>query len=279
MSTIPLKTYTIFIIVILLQGLSLQINAQVHIAPVAVYLSENNTSGHITVHNSSDQPQELNIELLYGYPDTDEEGNVFLNTFEIIPEGASSAVEFARIYPRHLILPPKEQQTIRFSVRPPSHLKPGEYWARPAVSSTPVKQENKSRAKMITTSFNVTNRTILSLSYRHGRAQTGIDIKDIEAFVDEDGNISLETNLLRHGNAAYLGHAMITVLSDGEEIHRQKQEIAVYNNQLRKFNIGKKLTKGDYTISLTLYTSDREKENNEILPAKKTLSSTILTIQ
>lgn len=134
---------------------------------------------------------------------------------------------------------------------------------------------------MITTSFNVTNRTILSLSYRHGRVQTGIDIKDIEAFVDEEGNISLETNLLRHGNAAYLGHAMITVLSDGEEVHRQKQEIAVYNNQLRKFNIDKKLKlkKGDYTITLTLYTSDREKENNDILPAKKTLSSTILTIQ
>lgn len=268
---------TLFVFVILLICHPAAI-AQVHIAPTGIYLNNNTTSAQITVHNSSDQPQELNIELLYGYPDTDENGKIYLKIFDNIPEGAPSAIEFARIYPRHLILPPNEQQIIRFLVRPPSHLKPGEYWARPAISSTPVQQEEKNGYQTISTKFNLIQRTILSLNYRHGRVSTGIDIQDIKASVNEDGRVSLKASIHRNGNAAYLGEAIITVIQNGQEVHRQTQEVAVYEDQVRQFDINKKLEPGSYQINLTLDSENRAKNNEDILPTSKTTGSTAVTI-
>lgn len=254
--------------------------AQVHIAPTGIYLSNNNTSGQITVHNSSDQPQELNIELLYGYPDTDENGEIYLKIYDQMPDGASSALEFTRIYPRHIILPPNEQQIIRFLVRPPSYLKPGEYWARPAISSTPLQQEEveESGDKTISTKFNLTQRTILSLNYRHGRVNTGINIEDIEASVNDESQVSLKVNIQRKGNAAYLGEAIITVLQNGKEVHRQKHEIAVYRDQVRRFDLNKNLGPGSYQINLTLDSEARAENNEDILPTSRAIGTTDVTI-
>lgn len=268
---------TLFVFVILLMCHPAAI-AQIHIAPTGIYLNNNTTSAQITVHNSSDQPQELNIELLYGYPHIDENGKVYLKLFDDIPDGAPSALEFARVYPRHLILPPNEQQIIRFLVRPPSHLKPGEYWARPAISSTPVQQKEEAGVQTISTKFNLTQRTILSLNYRHGRVNTGIDIEDTGAYVSEDGQVSLKANIHRTGNAAYLGEAIITVTQNGQEVHHQKHEIAVYEDQVRIFDINTKLEPGSYQINLTLDSKARAEDNKEIIPANKTTKSTALTI-
>lgn len=269
---------TLFVFIILLMYHPAAF-AQVHIAPTGIYLNNNNTSGQITVHNSSDHPQELNIELLYGYPDTDENGKVYLKLFDNIPDGAQSAIEFARVYPRHLILPPNEQQIIRFVVRPPSHLKPGEYWARPAISSTPVQQEKKENGdQTISTKFNLTQRTILSLNYRHGRVNTGIDIEDLRAIIDDDGQVSLEASIQRNGNSAYLGEAIITVFQNGQEVHRQQQEIAVYRDQVRRFDIKQDLEPGSYQINLTLDSTARAEDNEEILSASKTTGSAAVTI-
>lgn len=252
--------------------------AQVHIAPTGIYLNNNTTSAQITVHNSSDQPQELNIELLYGYPDIDENGKVYLKLFDNIPDGAPSALEFARVYPRHLILPPNEQQIIRFVVRPPSHLKPGEYWARPAISSTPVQQKEEAGVQTISTKFNLTQRTILSLNYRHGRVNTGIEIEDISASVSEDGQVSLKASIQRNGNSAYLGEAILSVSKNGQEVHQQKHEIAVYSDQVRIFDINKKLEPGSYQITLTLDSEARAGNNEDILPTTKAIGSTAVTI-
>ncbi|MEX0720766.1 MAG: hypothetical protein WD059_08875 [Balneolaceae bacterium] len=252
---------------------------QVHIAPTAVYLNNKKSSGQITLHNSSDDPQKINIELLYGYPDTDEEGKVFLNIFENFTDEDPSAVKFARIYPREVMLPPGEQQTIRFVVRPPSHLKPGEYWARPAISSSPVKGNNSDQSQGIQTRFNLIQRTILSLNYRRGNVQTGIEVHNLEAKQAEDNSVSLFADLKRIGNAAYIGHAYVQVSQSGKVVHEEKREIAVYNDQFRKFTLEKKLTPGTYQLSLTINTNERHEEESEILPANSVTKSATIKIE
>lgn len=258
-------------------GLS-QTLAQVQIAPVALYLGDDNKTGRLVVRNSSDKPQELTVELLFGYPATDKEGNVYLKTFESVPQGAPSATEWIRVYPRHLVLPPGQQQTIRFSARPPTDLPVGEYWIRPAISTTNAKTIENDVSAGISTHINLIKRTILSLNYRHGKVQTGIEIKNITV-KGKDGKLQLWTGLDRKGNAAYLGHVSVSLYKGDTRVYHDQKEIAVYNQQTRSFGIDKdELLPGKYRAEISFTTRLRTRDNEDILaapPVSKSINFTI----
>ncbi|HEX6982303.1 MAG TPA: hypothetical protein VF181_06045 [Balneolaceae bacterium] len=259
-------------------GLS-RTSAQVHIAPVALYMNDHKQTGRLVVRNSSDKPQELTVELLFGYPATNKQGNVYLKTFEKVPERALSATEWIRVYPRHLVLPPKQQQTIRFSARPPAGLPAGEYWIRPAISTTNARTIKNNLSERITTHINLIKRTILSLNYRHGNVRTGIEIMSIEAKA-KNGKLQLWTKLDRKGNAAYLGHVSVSLYKDGRRLYHDQKEIAVYNRQTRSFNVDKEnLSPGQYRAQISFTTTLRARENEAILPAPPVSKSIQFTIK
>lgn len=278
-STRTLVFCMLYLLICLFIGIS-NATAQVQVAPVALHLSDDNKTGRIVVRNSSDYPMELNMELLFGYPDTDQEGNVYLKVFDAIPETEPSATGWIRIYPRHLTLPPNQQQTIRFAARPPQNLPEGEYWARPAVAVKKGKTQKTRVNSGISTQINLIRRTILSLNYRHGKVHTGILIQDASA-TSADGKLNVYTDLKRKGNAAYLGHVDIRLYDTSGKLHRHiRQEIAVYYRQSRKFEIDThNLSPGAYKVEVTLSTESRAAQNKSILPAPPVTKTAAVTIK
>lgn len=240
--------------------------AQIHIAPTSLFMDDHQKTDRLVIHNSSNQPQEINITLVFGYPATDQEGDVYLKTPDAIPAGESAA-EWVRVYPRHLVLPPNEQQVVRFAARPPDGLPPGEYWARPAISTSQFQEEDSSINRRVSTRIKIIKRTLLSLNYRHGKVQTGISITDLVARPIE-GRLHLLASLEREGNAAYLGDVRISIYDANKEISHQQRKIAVYHSQQRRFEVDiTEIPAGTYEARLTFGTEHRAAKQNGILPA------------
>lgn len=275
MKLLPFSITLLFIITVnFLQG---EIAfAQLQIAPSAIYMNEKNTTERIVIRNSSEEPVEVEIELIFGYPSTDEHGKVYFKHVTV-DEFQPSAIEWIRIYPRFFILAPGERQTVRFAARPPGNLPEGEYWARPAIVAQIPSVKNSNEGNDITTQLNLRKRTILALSYRNGEVNSGITINNLSAEVEED-IINVTTHLQRLGNAAYIGHYEV-FLTDlhGRTQKTEKKEMAVYNDQMRSFIFDSGgLDSGTYNVELKLYTHDRSSIG--IIPAPSSTSTTTFTI-
>lgn len=257
--------------------------AQIHIAPVALFLDDHQPTGRFVVYNTSPKPQSVSVDLVYGFPEMNEEGEPYLKTFEKAPDGAPSAADWIRFYPRYLILPPNQQQVIRFSARPPADLSPGEYWARPRISVSKVPVMEPSGEEGIFLNVNLVKRTFLSLNYRHQQVRTGLYIADLAASViNENGQRKLQlwADLKRLGNAAYLGEIRIGVYKGDKEIRFTKNKIAIYNDQRRRFTIDLTgLPKGSYDVRLVFDTKDRAKIQSGILSAPPVIRKAAFTIK
>lgn len=268
-----------FLLFLLVVGVT-DVFAQVQIAPVALYLNDSKKTGRVVVRNSTNKPIELSIELLFGYPDTDEKGDIYLKIPNKVSVNAPSATDWIRVYPRRLTLPAQEQQTIRFAARPPSKLTSGEYWARPAISAQPVQRSSDEIENEITAKINLIRRTILSLNYRHKEVTTGISVKNL-SIKKVKGKFYLYAKLHRKGNAAYLGTCDIRIYNASNQlVNHHDKEIAVYNNQQRRFNLDtQNLSPAQYRVELTFETETRGKENKSILAAPPVSKEIVFTIQ
>lgn len=260
---------TIFFI---LAGITLgtKANAQVQITPIALYMDDDNKTGRLMIRNTTQQSIEVTVGLQFAYPQTNDQGEVYLKKFKKVSANEPSATNWVRVYPPHVILPPQEQQVIRLAARPPQDLPDGEFWARPVITAQQVVENTSSSDRNITTRINMIKRTFLSLNYRHGQVKTGASIKDMNTHL-EGGNLHLSAELERKGNAAYLGHIQVRVKDASGRTHKQLQKkIAIYHHlaPVYSFDI-KDLTPGTYSAEVVLDTKERAKYNRDIIDAPR----------
>lgn len=248
--------------------------AQVHIAPVALYMDESNRTGRMVLLNSSSEPVDVSIDMIFGYPASDDNGRIFMEYPDPIPDEEPSAAEWIRAYPRNLTLPAGERQTIRFAARPPADLQEGEYWIRPTITTSPVPQDMNSENEKISARINMSRQMVLSLNYRHKNAHTGVTIENASAEIN-DSELQLTVRSQRTGNAAFLGNIAVRIRAEDKRLVKELQrEIAVYHSLTRRFEFGlEDLPQGVYYAEIELNT-DREGENpGDILQAEKVTES------
>jgi hypothetical protein len=124
-------------------------------------------------------------------------------------------------------------------------------------------------------------RTIISLNYRKGQVNTGIDLRHLRAQVDSAA-VHLELDLHRTGNAAWLGQ-VDAVLSDasGREVQRWNRALAVYEDLQRSLELllDDPPLPGRYTISLQLDTDRADLPPEGILPCPAVVRSMALVYE
>lgn len=188
-------------------GTALPLAAQgVSIAPVAVVIDHRVRSGSVLLYNPGDQPAEVTISLLFGYPITDSAGNIVLKVVEQPGPDAPSAAEWLQAFPRRLMVMPQERQTVRILARPPAGLPDGEYWARLVVAAkggaVPVTGVPDTQAIQIGLTLEV--RSILGVAYRKGAVRTGLRLDALQATRTAD-TLVIRPRMTRTGSGAYLG--------------------------------------------------------------------------
>lgn len=202
----------------------------VSVSPMAVYLDHRSRTGQMTLYNPGTRAEEIEIQLAFGYPQSDAEGNVTVPLVEQAPTGEPSAVQWLSVFPRRLVLEPGQRQVVRVLARPPADLAEGEYWARALVRSTGGQAPIESRQGDVGVQIDIETVVVVAVNYRNGTVETGLAIDDASATLAGDSTVA-RIDVSRTGNAAFLGRVFVEALDeDGDVIADSEQVLAVYRS-------------------------------------------------
>ena len=113
-------------------ALSAGVAHAVLVSPLAIFMDARARTAEVTLVNTTTTPEEVTIDLRYGYSTTDTNEVPMVPTFapESVTAEAPSAARFTRVFPRRVVLAPGQSQTVRLFASPSPAIPDGEYWAR-----------------------------------------------------------------------------------------------------------------------------------------------------
>jgi P pilus assembly chaperone PapD len=253
------------------------------VAPHAVVIDHRTRSGSLSLYNPGDQPSEVSVSTFFGYPVTDSAGEFELRTVERPPATMPSAAGWVEAFPKRMVLQPKERQTVRLLVRPPTGLPDGEYWARVVVSAkggaVPVTGIEDSSG--ITVGLNLEVRTVLPLQYRKGAVVTSVRTGGLKASVEDD-SLAVRLSLVRQGTAAFVGTVRGALAdSAGRTVATFSSPVAVYYDVQPRFSAalpGGRLPRGNYRLRVEVTTEREDLAPETLLAARPVRDSLELTL-
>jgi len=246
----------------------------VYVTPHALFISHGARAGQVTVGNSGESPEEVTVELRFGFPDTDSAGTPFIRFIEDPGPEFPSAVDWIRPYPRRLRLEPGEQQVVRLLATPPDDLPDGEYWTRMIVTGQGASVPIESSDTSVQAGVSLVMRIITAVTYRKGEVRTGITLREFEAAIEGDSIVAW-VNAFREGNGAYLGTVNFEVLAqDGQPVREWIIPVAVYYPMNRRFALPlQSLAAGNYVLRLTIEAERPDLRADDVLAAPRVTDS------
>ena len=226
---------------------------QVTISPTSLFVDSQKRFETLLIMNPSPVAQEIKLSWEFGYPKTDEAGDITFIYNDEEKAAVNSAAEWIRGFPKNFILEPGTRQTIRVTVKAPRGLADGTYWARLKTTSSPISPPVGSSldggvSANITFQFN----QITGVFYRHGNLSTGIDLKNVRAEVVDD-KVLIFSNYTKSGNSPFLGTMAVSVFdSKGKHILSEQNLVSIYYDGLRRLDMdAQNLPKGSYEYEVT----------------------------
>lgn len=205
------------------------------VAPHAVFMDHRTRTGELHLHNTGTRPEEITVELTFGYPAADSTGRVQVLLTDTPDSTEPSAAGWVRAFPKRLVLGPGERQVVRLLATPPAGLADGEYWSRIVVTSRAGQTEARTADSAISTGIDIELRTVLSLLYRKGAVSTTIRPDSLRAAIEGD-SLVVTARMERGGNGAFIGNALVTLAdSAGAPLGEWVRAIAVYRSDTRRF--------------------------------------------
>lgn len=261
------RAFRVLALTLLLWGTAVLTEAvAIVVAPTAVYLTDRSPASAVTLFNPSNVPEEVSVDVLFGYPTTSDDGNLYLH-LDSTSTDARSAAEWIQALPRRLVVPPGERRVVRLLARHPAGTPDGEYWARLLLTSRgqsiPVGDMADSSAVQVGLALEV--RTIIAVTYRKGVVETSLSVGEFAPEIVGDSLI-LRPELQRGGVGAYIGRMEVRLATlDGQELRRWEEQVAVYRTYHRRYAYDvADVEPGTYQVLLR-FTTDRE----DIAPAHR----------
>ena len=269
-----LKSFSL-VFIGLIMALSGNVMAQVTIAPTALFIDDASRYGTFLVINGSDQTQEVSLSFQFGYPDTDKNGNSFMNYENQQAEEMYSMADWVRVFPRSFTLQPDERQTVRMTVRPPQDVTDGTYWTRIKTTSNPavpdiddevtdgVQAQITFRFEQVTAGF-----------YKRGDVNTGVNIEAIN-LANEQERKEVQVEVTRTGNSPFLGSMFFTVRNnDNEIVYERRKSTTVYMDVIRRMALDtSELPAGNYTAEVRFETRRPDISSDDIIQAEPVVES------
>jgi hypothetical protein len=240
------------------------------VAPHALYLSDRQQTGEIFVVNQGDQAQDVTIEVVFGYPESDSTGEMRIR-FEPEPgPELPSAAGWLRAFPRRLRVLPGRRQAVRIQATPPAGLPDGEYWSRLVVTSQPARDAALGEGDTVVRAGIVFElRTVTSVAFRNGAVTTGLHLDSARAAGTGD-SVEVWMALTREGNAAFIGSVAFALVDGaGETVQTWgPTPLAVYYGVNRRFALPLDgVRDGTYEVKALISTARTDIPANVLLPA------------
>ena len=254
--------------------------SQIIISPYILYTDTKNKFGTFLVQNESDQPYEIDISFIFGYPVTDSVGNATMKYIEKPDTSIASATEWIRAFPRKFIINPGERQKVRMTVTPPADISAGTYWSRIVTSATAQSASIDTLREGVRAEIKFVLNQITTFLYRVNPTTTGIKINDFYSEIDS-GNVNIYATLVRTGNSPFFGDAIVTVTDSSSEVVGEVElSISDYFELVKKFQFPlEKFESGTYKIELKIVFDEKEIfPESTLIPIPPILESLTLTI-
>lgn len=271
---------TAFILSItLLLGVSSAI-AQISIAPTTLFIDDQTRFGTFLVLNNSDQPQEIMLDFMFGYPASDSEGNTVMVYDDSESEARYSIAEHVRGFPRNFTLEPGQRQTVRLTVRPPTEIPDGTYWTRIRTASNPVSPDVDAEVtEGVRAQIAFRFESITAGFYKKGDVNTGLNFRDLEVSETESA-IHVLSHVTRTGNSPYLGSKSVRIYNqDSQLVHESSHNSAIYFDAIRKVEIPRNaLSSGSYRLEVLFETKRSDISSSEIIqsePVSRTIEFSV----
>jgi P pilus assembly chaperone PapD len=232
------------------------LSAQVSIAPSTVFISDQTNIGTLYVSNRSDEPQEVSIEFAFGYPSSDADGNIVMNYEDSVAFSSHAINERIRAFPRSFVLGPRQQQTVRFQVRPQPGATDGVYWTRVKILANPQTPEiDMPSEDGIATRITFRFEQVIAAFYKQGGVTTGVNVKDVEVR-HADARMMLLVHLERTGNAPFIGSMVAKMYDTGGNLVLERQTTTTaYFEEIRRIELDTEgIEPGNYRVELTFET-------------------------
>jgi P pilus assembly chaperone PapD len=252
-----MKIFKTAILSVLLSMTNLILHAQLAISPPYVSVDGKSGVGNIYITNNSEKPQEVEISFEFGYPASDEEGNIVMNYKDTVAYKQYAMDPFVRAFPRTFILQGNQQRTIRVQVKPSPGMKDGFYFTRAKVLAKPQTAEvvNKPVGDAVTTRLVFNFEQVIPAFYRRGKVTTGLKIEKIDA-TQKDTMLLIKSQIDRLGEAPFIG-SMTAKLIDikGKVVATTQFSTTAYFKVLRRIDLDiAKVTPGSYKLELIFET-------------------------
>jgi len=209
--------------------------ADMVISPTRVFMDTDNRSATLILRNSSTGAR--TYRLSWEDKRAKENGSYAMITDE--DEWQYSAQDMIRLSPRQITVGPGENQTVRFSYRPPADLQPGEYRSHLLLKVIPDISEPTASIDTSGPEDNVGVRVFMQMSFsipvvvRHNTEAPQISISKVKAVPVKKGErLGLELTFNRVGNASSYGRVSVEMQRDADspvEIIGERGELSIFH--------------------------------------------------
>lgn len=250
-------------------------NAQVMLIPPAVFIDPIKKTGNMGVKNTSTDPREATFSFQFGYVKYDSSGNPYMEYNDTLWEAKHSLVPYIKVFPKKIIIPPNQEQKVRFMVTHPDDLPDGVYWTRLFVQLDPVEQQVDTVKEGIVAGLVVSTQIVGAVMYRKGKMDAAIDIPEMRV-INDDKELSLLFAYQKMGTSPFLGSITIKVFDSKKKLIQElpNRFCVVYTDGQQRFALDKNLfPKGDYTTLVEVH-AKRDDIPQSYWPEFKTLKKT-----
>jgi P pilus assembly chaperone PapD len=265
---------SVFLVLALWAGAAPAVQAQVSVAPVAVFMDRSEPFGTFFVSNQSGEAQEVSVGTRFGYPASDSLGRVTMRYGDSTAAERYSIGPSLRVFPEQFVLPPGERQIVRLTARPSPDREDGYYWTRLVTTATPQGAfEDTTAEEGIEARVQFRLRQVTAVLYKKGDPRTAVNIEQIEAAADS-GRVAVTARIERGGNAPFLGRARLRIYDEGGTLVKERtRSLAAYFDLKRRFELPlpeEATAPGRYSAELRL-----SSERSDVPPAYRTTTDPV----
>jgi len=258
------------------------LEAQVAIAPSALFIDDQTNIGTLYVSNRTDEPQEVSIDFRFGYPASDENGNIIMNYEDSVAFEKHAMNEWVRVFPRSFVLGARQQQTVRVQVRPQPQAEDGVYWTRVRLLANPQEADidMATEEEGVTTRISFRFEQIIAAFYKKGETTTGLDVKEIKV-QQEENRLVLLPHLQRLGNAPFIGSMRVKLYDmQGNMVKERQTTTTAYFDEVRRIVIDTEgIDPGEYRAEITFETRRGDISPTDLVQAPPITEEINVTIE